>query len=122
LSEPRPPLSPASLVGPLLDELDQELTRAGARIAHLKVLDRAATGFLKAGITANGQEPDVDGDLAASPTSKHEVIVNLRAMADPEVLRVTVEHALPSRSTVKHLEAFRPAAPKPERRVPHVVR
>ena len=47
--------SPASVVGPLLDDLDESL----AEITHLKVFDRAAGGYVKAAICGKGQEPAV---------------------------------------------------------------
>ncbi|HZS47852.1 MAG TPA: GTP-binding protein, partial [Blastocatellia bacterium] len=60
-------LSPSLVLGPLLDSFEQSLTQQGFRIAHLKIADSASTGFLKASITANGQEPSVFGQLDASP-------------------------------------------------------
>lgn len=112
------PLNPPMVAGPMLDELDAELTRAGARIAHLKVLCRAATGYIKASLCRNGQEPIVDGDLTASAAAAHELTLNLRAEADPALLRAIVEAAaarLPGRREGETLEAFRPSPPKPER-------
>lgn len=111
-------LNPPMVAGPLLDGIDEELTRAGARIAHLKVLCRASTGFIKASLCRNGEEPRVDGDLTASAATVHELTLNLRAEASPELLRAVVEAAvsrLPGRRDGETLEAFRPSAPKPER-------
>jgi hypothetical protein len=36
----------------------------------------------------------VEGALDASPAGRHELVVNLRAKADPEVVRRTVEEQL----------------------------
>ena len=113
-----PALNPPMVVGPLLEELDAELTRAGARIAHLKVLDRAATGFIKASLCRNGEDPRIDGDLTASAATAHELTLNLRAEADPVLLRSIVAGAvarLPGRRGNETLEAFRPSPPSPER-------
>ena len=111
--------SPAMLAGPLLDEIDRRLTEAGVAIAHLKIFDRSPTGWVKAGICRNGTEPVPEGDLAASPAARHEFVVNLRAVGDPEAIRAVVEQAagtIPGRVTIRHLRAFRPAPPRPEHR------
>ncbi|HEY1946998.1 MAG TPA: GTP-binding protein, partial [Bryobacteraceae bacterium] len=60
------PLSPSSVVGPLLDDLDTALTEQGLQIAHLKVIDDSPAGYIKASIVRNGQEPAVQGMRAAS--------------------------------------------------------
>ncbi len=112
-------LSPAMLAGPLLDELDAALTAAGIRIAHLKVFDEAATGYVKASVCANGAEPEPDGDLLADAAKEHELVINLRAEGEPAVLRTIVEKALNNiggEVTIKHLGAFRPPAPEPQHR------
>ncbi|WP_321470604.1 GTP-binding protein [uncultured Paludibaculum sp.] len=117
------PLSPSLVAGPILDEIDAELTVAGIRIAHLKVLDRASTGYVKASLTRNGDEPGVDGDLTASFARDHTLTLNLRATGDParmeEIVRTSVGRA--GVWTNDHLQAFRPSPPKPERRMDHVV-
>ncbi len=108
---------PAEVVGPLLEEIDGALTKAGAVVAHLKVFDRARTGWIKASVCRNGDEPGVDGDLLASPARKHELVLNLRARAAPETLATIASTAiarLPGRIHWKHQESFRPAAPQPE--------
>ena len=112
-------LTPAAVVGPLLERLDAELTRAGAPIAHLKIFDRAPTGYIRAGICNNGDQPSVVGDLLASPARRHELVINLRARASPAVLddavaRVTSE--LPATLRVLQHQCFQPAPPVPEYR------
>jgi len=118
------PASPAMLVGPLLDEIDRELMRAGIAVAHMKVLDRAATGHLKASICRGGEEPQVDGDLMASAAREHRVTLNLRGVGDPEVLTSIVRAAverLPGKRSDETLQAFRPSPPKPEHRIERLV-
>lgn len=114
------PLPPAMLAGPLLDELDAALTAAGARIAHLKLFDRCGAGWVKASLCANGAEPGVEGTLDASPASRHELLLNLRAVADPgrlgEISRECLNR-LPGALRIGAFECFRPAPPKPECRV-----
>jgi hypothetical protein len=115
-----PPLSPAMLLGPFLDRLDRELTQAKISIVHLKALDHASTGSLKAALCANGEEPAVEGALDASPAGSHHLLLNLRASGAPEDVRVVVERAfeaLPGKLSGLRLQCFSPAAPKPERRM-----
>jgi hypothetical protein len=113
------PMTPAAVLGPLFDEIAAALTAAGYGIAHLKAIDRASSGFLKASLCRNGQDPAIDGDLLASPARHHSLIVNLRALAEPELLRSVVEAAiagLPGTLTEGRLQAFRPAPPQPTTR------
>jgi hypothetical protein len=115
-----PALSPAMLLGPFFDKLDQELTAAKIPIVHLKALDRTAAGSLKAAVCGNGEEPSVEGALDASPSVDHHLLVNLRAAAGPEAVRAIVERAFGNLAgKVSHLrvQCFSPAAPKPERRM-----
>ncbi len=113
-------LFPAQVAGPLLDDLDQRLRFQGARIAHLKCVVTSEGIALKASLTANGGEPDLEGDLQAPATRRMEVRVNLRALGPPEELLQAVRGAidqLPGRVTILREQAFQPAAPRPERRI-----
>jgi hypothetical protein len=121
---PRLAMSPAMLAGPFLDEIDGELARAGVPVAHLKVLDRAATGYVKASICRGGEEPQVDGDLMASAAREHTLTLNLRAVGDPEVMTRIVLAAverLPGTREQETMQAFRPAPPRPEHRLERTV-
>jgi hypothetical protein len=114
------PLSPAQVVGPLLDDLDQRLSAHDVQIAHLKVLDESDSGFIKASLVRNGEEPTVQGALDASPADMHRLLINLRACGAPELLEDVVGQAaagLPGKASVTHFECFRPAPPKPEYRM-----
>lgn len=118
--ESDPPLSPAMLLGPFLEHLDRELTQAGILIVHLKVLDHAESGSLKAALCGNGEEPAVEGALDASPAFRHRLLLNLRASGKPASVRAIVERALgslPRQVRELRLHCFSPVAPKPERRV-----
>ncbi len=113
----RRPTSPPCVAGPLLDDLDCALTAAGIEIAHLKVLDEAETGYIRAGLCANGEEPMVAGELAASPARRHRLVLNLRARGQADAVAAVVKgvtDALPGRVKVEHFECFRPRAPRPE--------
>jgi hypothetical protein len=120
----RRPLTPASLVGPLLDHLDRSLTREGVAIAHLKIFAQCGAGYVRAGICRNGEEPSVDGALDAPPASRHELVLNLRAGAAPGTLDAAVDEAageLPGKVRVLYRQSFRPAPPKPEHRFSEIV-
>jgi hypothetical protein len=80
------------------------------------MLDRTDAGTLKAAITANGQEPALEGDLSASPARVHEIVLNLRAVGDPDQITRIVEGVLPEGATMRSVQSFRPAPPQPERR------
>ena len=113
-AQARPPISAPMLVGPLLDRLEPQI-----RIVHLKLFTQSDAGYLKAALTANGQHPSVEGALDASPSGRHEILLNLRALADPESLRVIVERefaALPAHLTWQHVQCFRPSPPVPYHR------
>jgi len=113
-----PPLSPALLLGPLLDELDRGLTEAKIRIVHLKALDRTPSGSLQAALCKNGQEPQIEGALDGSPSTTHHLLLNLRAASSPDPVRAIVEGALQNLAGLSNLQltCFSPSAPKPERR------
>jgi hypothetical protein len=112
-------LSPAMLIGPLFDRLDDEFTAANIRIVHMKAIDETAAGMLKAAVCGNRQEPSVEGALDASPVSRHELLLNLRAVGEPEPVRKIVKAAagkIDASVIWTRLDCFSPAAPKPERR------
>ena len=116
-------LSPAELLGPLIDEIEANLSQAGIIIAHLKAFDRCASGFLKVSVCRNGDEPRPEGDLMASSDRRHELAINLRAVGDPVELHSIVHRALQGiegEITVLHTGAFRPAPPKPQHRFAEV--
>ncbi len=111
---PSPPAAPAQLVGPLVDALDAALTAVGIRIVHLKAMAQCESGYIKAALTGNGQEPAVEGALDASPAAEHDLLLNLRALGAPETLRSIVESALADSGAAQcSITAFRPAPPVP---------
>ncbi len=117
---PTVPLSPAMLLGPLLDQLDADFTTADISIVHLKAIMNSPTGFVKAAICRNGDPPSVEGDLAASPASEHSLLLNLRALGSAPLVQEIVERNLEQidgRLSDLRVSAFHPAPPKPERRI-----
>lgn len=119
--ESEPAIAPAFAIGPFLDRLDRSLAEAGIAIVHLKVFASSACGWVKAAICANGDEPRLEGSLDASPSARHELLVNLRAKGDPAQVRKIVNAQLgrlPGQVLSVHLDCFSPSAPRPERRIP----
>ncbi len=116
----RPALTPAALAGPLIENLDAALTRAGARIAHLKVFNQAGTDYIKASVCRNGDAPLVDGALDAPPSARHEIVLNLRAAAATGTLDAALDDCLarlPGRVRTLRRACFHPGAPVPESRM-----
>lgn len=117
------PLSSAMLLGPWLDQLDADFTGADVSIVHLKAIMNSPSGFLKAAICANGQEPLVEGALDASPSSNHSLLLNLRAVGTADRVREIVEQNLGRMNgqlADLQINCFHPAAPKPERRIAEI--
>lgn len=116
---PRPAASPAMVLGPLFERLDGALTEAGVPVVHMKGIARCESGYVKAAITANGREPAVEGSLDASPAREHDVLLNLRALGDPALLREIVCAAFRESGAGRpEVLAFRPAQPVPTYRLP----
>ena len=118
--EPKTPISSAMALGPFLDSLDRNLTLAGISIVHLKIVVSSLSGFVKAAIGKNGQEPRVEGTLDASPAEKHDILLNLRAIGEPQNTRGIIEQELArleGQVVLLELSCFSPAAPKPEKRI-----
>jgi hypothetical protein len=113
--------SPAMLLGPFLDSLVEALRDADMRAAHLKAIISGPTGFVKAAIAMLGQEPELEGNLDASPANEFELLLNLRAVGEPAKLRTLVLERLgffKEEATLRDISCFRPNAPVPERRIP----
>ena len=115
---PEPAAAPAMILGPVLDEINFAATAAGIRIVHLKAIVQCESGYVKAAVTGNDQDPVVEGVLDASPAAEHEVLINLRALGHPQQLKQIVEQALGTLPvTSRAMQAFRPAVPVPYERV-----
>jgi hypothetical protein len=110
-----PAISAPMLIGPLLDRLEPRIS-----IVHLKLFVQSDAGYLKAALTGNGGDPMVEGALDQSPSEQHDILLNIRALSEPESLHAIVEHefsALPVRLDWRYMECFRPSAPVPYHRV-----
>ena len=95
----------------------------GAEIAHLKMtLDsRDGTGTLSVvSLVGNEGEPDLRESLL-DRVDRGELVINLRAEADPAMLESVTREVLGAlsgvRATVDHLEQLRPGRPVPTHRM-----
>jgi hypothetical protein len=114
------PKSPAMILGPLLDGCDHDFTAEGIAIVHLKAIVHAETGFLKAAICGNGQEPALEGMLDASPALHHHLLLNARVVGEADQVRRIIEKnfaVIEGNLAGVRVRSFHPAAPKPERRI-----
>jgi hypothetical protein len=109
-----PAISAPMLIGPLLDRLEPLIC-----IVHLKLFIQSDAGYLKAALTGNGSDPTIEGALDQSPSEQHDILLNIRALNDPDTLRVIVERefsTLPVSLDWRYIKFFRPSAPVPYHR------
>lgn len=112
--------TPVLVVGPLLERLDEVSSASNMRLAHLKLMSDCAAGYIKASIIPNGAPPSVEGMLDASAERQHELLLNVRAIAEPSALQRLVEqelYALAGVVTISNMQCFRPSPPQPQHRL-----
>lgn len=108
-------------------EIQSRLQAAGTEIAHLKMTFSPDAGLGDIAVV-NLVRSDFVPELAIrleQPASSGQVIVNLRAEADPEMLAGALRESLPVaaqavaglQAHLEHLEFFRPGKPVPTHRV-----
>ncbi len=117
------PFDGNALLQRIADALQSRLLREGAEVAHLKLTlspdegnDLAVLNLVR----GDGQPESIhrlQDDLEAG-----EMLLNLRAEADPAILRAAVEEILGSLApavtlTLEHLESFKPGKPQPTYRM-----
>ncbi len=115
--------------GPLLDELARELhehlNEDGAEVAHLKMTLSPTNALAGEVAVINLVRSDYLPELCQEldePITGGQIILNLRAEADPENLAQIVKTAVENVSTdscqlkLEHLEHFRPGRPVPSHR------
>ncbi len=106
--------------------LQQGLRTTGAEVAHLKMTlnpEEGLSDLAVINLVRNDHVPELSQSLSANIASG-QLIVNLRAEAEPELLRKELERTLnlifPANgivhATLEHLEAFKPGQPKPTHR------
>jgi G3E family GTPase len=108
-------------------DIQAQLTEQSAEIAHLKITlspdaELASLGGQVAiiNLVRNDFVPELSADLDA-PIDSAQLIINLRAEADPKTLKAALETALANApktltATLDHLEHFRPGKPEPTHR------
>lgn len=110
----------------LAREVQQRLQARPAEIAHLKMTFSPEGGLgdiAAVSLVRNDFVPELSLHLEA-PVQRGQLIVNLRAEAEPEFLGATVREALAAaaggfptlQATLDHLEHFRPGRPNPTHR------
>jgi len=110
----------------LANALQQRLAAANAEIAHLKMTLSPNAGLSDLAVinlVRNDHVAELSQMLGAE-ISSGQLIVNLRAEADPEILRAELGRALEAvfpvagavRAELEHVEAFKPGQPKPTHR------
>jgi G3E family GTPase len=121
------PFDGAGFLSGLSLYIRDQLRAEGREIAHLKiVLNRDSDGqsLLSVNLTTGDDEPEVH-DEPSQPTRRGDLIINLRAEADPDLLDSITRRAVddcgvgPRAVNVEltHLDCFRPAKPTPLHRV-----
>ena len=114
------------LVHDLATALGRRLGEKGAEVAHLKMTlsPRGGWGDLALVNLVNLDFVPEVSERLHSPVDGGQLVVNLRAEADPELLRQVVESELAAlelpagaKLDLDHLECFRPAQPRPTHRI-----
>lgn len=111
----------ADFLRDLMEALRRTLQTQSARIAHAKAILTASTGYVAANLTDEAALLTFRGSLSA-PANQATLVLNLRVLTSPEILRQTVEtslHALSGenlRPSIVHLQSFRPGRPNPTHR------
>lgn len=107
----------------LSEKIKEGIIQARGDIAHLKMtLDsQDDSGMLSViSLVGNEREPDLRESLLEQ-IGKGELVINLRAEADPAQLESVTRQALASlgqvRTTIEHLEQLRPGRPTPTHRM-----
>ena len=122
----RSPVDGNALLRELAGRVHARLRGQGAEIAHLKMTLTPAAGsdIAVANLVRSDGAVELSHELSAD-VSEGELIVNLRAEADPESLKEAAEEAIEEVGlqrpgvtlTVLHLEHFRPGKPEPTHRL-----
>jgi len=106
--------------------LQHRLTTAGAEVAHLKMTlspDEGLNDLAVINLIRNDHSPEMS-QLIGDRVAAGQLIVNLRAEADPELLRGELSRALvevfpgggAALAEIEHVEAFKPGQPSPTHR------
>ena len=105
----------------LANQLQDRLTKQGIEIAHLKMTLQPTEGpdLGSVSLTRNEESPQATHRLSDT-LAEGDLMVNLRAEADPEQLKalvLEVLNTLPQTFELRHVAAFRPGRPTPTHRL-----
>jgi G3E family GTPase len=120
------PFEAASLMRRLADSVLTRLAQPGAEVAHFKMTFSPDEGFAETAVmnlVRNDFVPELSQDLDG-PATRGELILNLRAEAEPGFLAEAVNDAVASlpeafaglNAEIRHLEHFKPGRPTPTHR------
>ena len=121
------PFDGNALLAGLAASLQESLRQQGAEIAHLKMTltpDQDGGDIAVANLVRGDGRPELSHTLR-EPLESGQLILNLRAEGDPELLRKHAEAALGNlgkiaagvKATIEHAESFRPGRPNPTHRL-----
>ena len=122
------PMDGNQLLFELAGHIRRRMSADSIEIAHLKMTltaDGDARHPVVLSLVSTAREPELSGALEQR-VSGGELVINLRAEAPPDALRLAVEGALAAGvasgliAVVRQLEHFRPGPPKPTHRVDSV--
>ena len=119
------PHNPSQIAETVEGRMADRLAAEGVELAHFKLLVRTPTGARAGSRVSHAESWEWDSDSPLLPDSGGtELVVNLRALGAPDVLRDALVAALSNLQTeydvrwyMTRCEAFRPLAPKPEIRI-----
>jgi hypothetical protein len=125
LESPAGPFDGNALLADLARSIQASLRREGAEVAHLKMtLTPGEDGgdIAVANLVRGDGDPELSHTLR-EPLESGQLILNLRAEGDPELLRQRAAAALEGlagrgvTATLEHVESFRPGRPTPTHRL-----
>jgi len=116
-----------ALLNHMAANIQARLQSEAAEIAHLKMTlspNDAFSDVAVINLVRNDSSPELSQELP-DLMDHGELIINIRAEADPSMLRTVVEHAVSDLGstkggphlTIEHIESFRPSQPEPTHRI-----
>ncbi|MGB0583301.1 MAG: GTP-binding protein [Limisphaerales bacterium] len=120
----------ADLLEELAQSVQERLSKAGSEVAHFKMTFSPDDGFAETAVinlVRNDFVPELSQDLD-EPANSGQLIVNLRAEADPDELAATIQGSVSElgqkfsglSADLEHLEHFKPGKPTPTHRLAEV--